>query len=60
MPMNSLYRHPNLDWDTVDRAFNSFYRRFYFRPGFMVRRFLKSLAGGMLLKDLRRVFKIKW
>ncbi len=60
LPMNAIYRHPNLDWDTVNRYFNAFYRRFYFRPRYMARRLFKSLSGGTLLRDIGRVFKIKW
>lgn len=60
MPMNRIYRHPNLDWAVVDRYFNSFYRRFYFRPRYMARRFVKSLKGGTLLRDVGRVLRTRW
>ncbi len=59
-PARTLYDHPALDWDTVDRYYRAFYREFYFRPGFIWRRLLASLRGGQLLDDIRAFFQVKW
>ncbi|MFA6433251.1 MAG: radical SAM protein [Elusimicrobiales bacterium] len=59
-PARDLYTHPNLDWAVVEKYQRKFYRGFYFRPGFIFKRFLSSLRGGRLLNDLRSFLQIKW
>jgi len=46
-----VYEHPTLDWETLDRYYNLFYRRFYLRPGYIARRLRSSLRKGELLSD---------
>ncbi|PJA14483.1 MAG: hypothetical protein COX65_05620 [Elusimicrobia bacterium CG_4_10_14_0_2_um_filter_56_8] len=59
-PAKELYDHPTLDWKTVEDYQRKFYREFYFRPGFIVKRFFSSLAAGRLLSDIKSFLQIKW
>jgi anaerobic magnesium-protoporphyrin IX monomethyl ester cyclase len=40
LPAPAIYDHPNLDWETIDKYYSLFYRRFYFHPRFITKRFL--------------------
>ena len=60
VPANELYSHPTVDWHTVEKYFNSFYREFYFRPSFITKRFFKSLARGQLISDIRHFLRTPW
>jgi len=42
-PARELYEHPNLDWDTLESYVRAGYRRFYLRPGYMAKQFLRLL-----------------
>ena len=55
-----LYDVPGLDWDTVEAYYKRFYREFYFRPRFMIKRFRESLLRGQLLNDIKAFFQVKW
>jgi anaerobic magnesium-protoporphyrin IX monomethyl ester cyclase len=57
---SALYTHDNLDWNSVDRAYRSFYRTFYFRPHFMLRRLAQSLGSGTFMDDLRILLSTRW
>jgi anaerobic magnesium-protoporphyrin IX monomethyl ester cyclase len=46
-PARNLYDHPTLEWDTVDRYVRRAYRRFYSRPGYLLRQ------GARLLRQRR-------
>jgi hypothetical protein len=52
-----IYRHPTLSWDVIERYQQLFYRRFYFRPSFVLRRALRALRRGTLLSDLRNALR---
>lgn len=59
-PASTLYDHPTLDWDTVDRYYRKFYREFYFRPSFILKRIVSSIRNGELLHDIKAFFQVKW
>jgi radical SAM superfamily enzyme YgiQ (UPF0313 family) len=59
-PSNEIYDHPNLDRKTLDRYFNRFYRKFYFRPQYLFQRTIKGLAGGTIFHDIYYMLKTKW
>jgi len=40
-----IYTHPNLDWETLHKYYNKFYKRFYFRPSYIWHRFWKTLLN---------------
>jgi len=47
-----IYQHPTLSWDVLNYYYDLFYRRFYFRPSYLVKRCWKSIMHGTLLNDL--------
>ncbi|MFH1541428.1 MAG: radical SAM protein [Elusimicrobiota bacterium] len=59
-PARGLYDHPTLDWDIVDIYYKKFYREFYFRPRFILKRFFRSLISGQLINDIKSFIQVKW
>jgi anaerobic magnesium-protoporphyrin IX monomethyl ester cyclase len=60
VPAREVYTHPTVDWDTVDVYFKKFYRDFYLRPGFIMKRFLRDLSRGTLIDDMKSALQTKW
>jgi radical SAM superfamily enzyme YgiQ (UPF0313 family) len=60
MPANSLYDHPTVTWDTVQREFDQFYRRFYLRWSYFIKTFMRGIRTGRLLNYIEYFFKTKW
>jgi len=56
----SVYRHPHLDWEVVEKYFHRFYRKVYLNPGFFWRRLLFGLKHRTLLSDLKAFFGTSW
>lgn len=54
---SKVYNHPNLDWKTLERYYNLFYKKFYIRPKYIAKRFLRSLVKGELLYDFYYAIK---
>ncbi len=59
-PPRAIYRHENLTWDQVERNLRGFYRAFYFRPRFMVRRLAHAMRSGTLLADFQALLRTDW
>lgn len=59
-PAKEVYDHDNLDWETVERYFTKFYRRFYLRPEYIYKRFLRSLRKGRVLSDVKSFVRTRW
>lgn len=57
---SEVWKHDNLDWDTIHRYYNSFHRKFYFRPSYMWKRFLRDVRMGQLVVDARAALRNKW
>lgn len=57
---STVYDHPTLDWETVDRYYALFYRQFYFNPRFLAKRFLFALKNKTLISDIKSALKTKW
>lgn len=55
-----LYRHPQLDWDTIEKFYKRFYRSFYLNPKFIFRRFRKDLRQNKVMSDARHFLKTQW
>lgn len=59
-PPSELYTHPNLSWETINKYYKLFYRRFYFRPGFIARRLIKSILNGAIIDDIKGFVNNDW
>jgi len=52
-----VYDHPKLDWNTLEKYYAKFHRKFYFRPMYVINRFVRSLKRGELFDDLMIAIK---
>ena len=55
-----LFEHPNLSWPTIRRYYKTAFRRFYLRPRYIARRFLRSLMKGDLIYDFKYFMDTRW
>lgn len=55
-----VYDHPNLSWDLIQDYYDKFYREFYFRPSFIIKRFLSSIRRGTLIDDMKILVGTRW
>lgn len=55
-----VYRHPTLDWDTIEAHQKAFYRNVYFNPAFVFRRLWREVRNGTLLQSVRAALSVKW
>jgi anaerobic magnesium-protoporphyrin IX monomethyl ester cyclase len=49
----NIFDHPTLDWPTITRYFDRFYRQVYLRPGYIGRRLRFLLKNGELWQNVR-------
>ena len=59
-PARTVYRHDTLAWDVIEKHYRRFYRSFYLRPGYALRRLRYALRNRTLLTDLRALFHTDW
>lgn len=57
---SEVWEHDSLSWDTIRRYYGLFHRRFYFRPSYIWRRFLRDIRMGQLLDDAKAVLSNSW
>lgn len=60
LPSSQIYDHPTLNWKTVDQYYSLFYRRFFFNPRFLVKRFISAVRHGTLMADIKSALGTKW
>ncbi len=56
----NVYTHPTLDWNVIYEYYNKFYKEFYLRPSYMLKRALRGLANGSIIDELSAFLKTKW
>jgi len=54
-----LYDHPTLSWGTVEAYYRRFYRKFYLRPTFVLRRLIKNIFRIYFYHKRRQLFENK-
>lgn len=57
---NTVYTHPTLTHETINKYYKKAYREFYLRPTYVLRRALRSLGTGQVWDDFRLVLGTKW
>ena len=58
---HKVYKHPNLDWETINKYYNLFYRKTMLNPGFIWRRLIRDIKTGDLFYDAYYFLKtLKW
>lgn len=55
-----LYDHDTLSWETIEKYYNISHRKFYFRPGYMLRMAVKTAANGTLFAHIKAFLKTRW
>ena len=59
-PPIEVYNHPNLSWKQIMEYYDKFYREFYFRPRFILKRIIDSIKNKVILDDIRVFLGTKW
>jgi radical SAM superfamily enzyme YgiQ (UPF0313 family) len=59
-PYYELYEHPTLTREGINKYYKKAYRSFYFSPSYLMRRFLRGIKEGILLRDIRLFFQTDW
>lgn len=50
---SKVYDHPNLDWKTLEKYYDKFHKKFYFRPTYIAKRLFRSIKKGEILDDIK-------
>ncbi len=49
---SKVYDHENLSWSVMEKYYASFYRQFYFRPRYIIKRVFKRFLNGKIFFDV--------
>lgn len=60
MAPREIYTHPTVGWEVQEKYYREFFRRFYLRPEYIFRRFLKGLKDRTLFWDAAALLKTNW
>lgn len=52
-----VYNHPRLSWEVLEKYYDKFHKRFYFRPSYVLKRFFRSIKKGEILDDAKMAFE---
>lgn len=55
-----LFDHPDLSWAEIKRYYKKFYRDFYLRPSFILKRMQQSLKRGTIFSDVKHLLRTDW
>ena len=59
-PSREIYEHPNLSWETIEKFYKRAYREFYFRPGYLINRLIKTIKDGTILDNIKYAISTRW
>jgi len=59
-PPEEIYTHPSLDPKLVYKYYHLAPRRFYLRPSYIYRRFIRGMKTGELLGDIKTFLRVNW
>jgi len=51
-----VYNHPKLSWEVLEKYYNKFHKKFYFRPSYMINRLFLSIKQGQLIDNVKTAF----
>ncbi len=60
MTPKDIYDHPTLSWSTVEKYNKKFYRDFYLRPSFILKRLYRGIVHGTLITDVKQALSTHW
>lgn len=52
-----VYEHPRLSWEILEKYYNKFHKKFYFRPSYIIHRLFRSIKKGEIIDDIKMAFK---
>lgn len=50
---SKVYDHPKLDWKTLEKYYDKFHKKFYFRPHYIFNRLFRSVKKGEIFDDIK-------
>ncbi len=56
----TVYNHPTLTHDIINKYYKKSYREFYLRPTYIIRRAIRSLRTGQIFDDIRLLWGTSW
>lgn len=59
-PPKDLYEHDTLSWETIDKYYQLAHRRFYLRPGYILRMIFKTIRNGTFLGHVKAFLQTRW
>jgi radical SAM superfamily enzyme YgiQ (UPF0313 family) len=51
-----VYKHPRLDWETLEKYYDKFHKTFYFRLSYIIKRLVRSIKKGEIFDDVKMAF----
>jgi len=57
---NQIFSHPNLSWDNIVYYYKRGYREFYFRPLYILKRFIRDIKMGDILYEIKYLLTSRW
>lgn len=55
-----IYEHDNLSWETIDAYYDMSHKKFYLRPLYMSKMFLKTLTEGTIFAHIKAFLYTDW
>tara|TARA_Y100000310_G_scaffold342413_1_gene445579 strand:+ start:7049 stop:8536 length:1488 start_codon:yes stop_codon:yes gene_type:complete len=52
-----VWEHENLRWDTMQKYYNKFYKKYYFRPSYLIKRLIRDIKTGNIISDIQTAFQ---
>ncbi|MEN7982337.1 MAG: radical SAM protein [Nanoarchaeota archaeon] len=50
---SKVYDHPNLSWKILEKYYDKFHKKFYFRPTYIANRLFRSIKKGEIFDDIK-------
>jgi anaerobic magnesium-protoporphyrin IX monomethyl ester cyclase len=60
LPAHGLYEHDVLSWDTIEFYYHSSHRKFYLRPGYILKMVYKTIQNGTFWEHFKAFVKTRW
>jgi len=51
-----VYNHPKLSWETLEKYYDKFHKKFYLRPSYIIHRFFRSIRKREIIDDIKMAF----
>ncbi|MCR4344599.1 MAG: B12-binding domain-containing radical SAM protein [Candidatus Scalindua sp.] len=55
--VSEVYEHPTMSWADLEHYYDTFYNRFYLRPGYILKRLIGGISNGRVIYDIYYALK---